>query len=79
VNPAHCKILGGHCNHWGLTDPQHAMTHAVARRIDEVYQQDVIRGGNPIGQGDSSIAEDGPAYERLLADEGYALVPLVRA
>lgn len=77
VKQATCaSVFNGHCRHWSLTEAQHALAHAVARRTEEVYQEDVVRGGIKPGTGShSSIADDGPALERLLADEGFRVVP----
>jgi hypothetical protein len=80
VKTATCDaIFKGHCNHWGLTEAAHALVHAQMRRHEEVFQQDMA-AGHAIGQGsESSVTQDGPRLEELLADEGYAVVPLVRA
>jgi len=74
------ELFNGHCNHWRLSETAHALVHAQQRRIEEVATAD-LAAGVMLGHGHStsSVVQDGPRLEELLADEGYAVVPLVRA
>ena len=78
VKVATCQaVFKGHCNHWRLSEAAHALVHAQMRRMDEVAAIDQA-AGVVLGQGDSttSVAEDGPALEALLLDEGYMVIPI---
>ncbi len=76
MNAATCVLLGGHCRHWGLTDAEHALTHALVRRINEVAEADKAAGLALDGSGSTtSVAQDGSRLRQLLAEEGYQLCP----
>lgn len=77
MKAATCALLGGHCQHWGLSDAEHALAHALVRRIQEVAEADKAAGLPLDGSGSTtSVAEDGPRLRQLLADEDYQVVPL---
>jgi hypothetical protein len=69
------ELFNGHCDHWGLSDAAHALTHAQQRRIEEVVAADKASGLFMSGKSTSSVSQDGPRLEELLADEGFAVVP----
>lgn len=73
------EVFNGHCNHWGLSDAAHALAHAQQRRIEEVAAADKAAGLFMSGGSTSSVVQDGPRLEELLADEDYAVVPLARS
>lgn len=81
VKAATCEsVFQGHCNHWGLTEGAHALVHAQMRRLNEVAEQDTAAGldiRDPDAGSVSSVVDDGPRLEALLADEGYHVVPMV--
>lgn len=80
VRAATCsEQFNGHCNHWGLDDAAHALIHTYMRRIEEVAIADKRAGLFMTGGSTSTLADDASRFVELLADEGYAVVPLVRA
>lgn len=79
VRPTSCATYSGHCARWGLTDPQHALSHALGRLINQVAEEDHAAGidlASPDSA--SSVAMDGIRLEQLLAEEGYRLEPIER-
>jgi hypothetical protein len=65
VDAATCQSLfAGHCAHWGLTDEEHALAHAMGRLVDAVDPKT------------AEIAGDGRWLAKLLHEEGYQVVPL---
>lgn len=79
VRPMSCATYGGECARWGLTDPQHALTHALGRLIDQVASEDQDAGidlTSPMSM--SSTKTDSIRLEHLLEEEGYRLEPIER-
>ena len=63
VNAVTCAVLfGGHCNHWGLTEEEHALAHAMGRLVDKV---------DPTT---AEVSSDGKVLAELLHEEGYVVV-----
>jgi hypothetical protein len=64
VRVASCvKLFRGHCAHWGLTEEEHALAHAMGRLVDEV---------DPLA---ADLSGDGRVLARILHEEGYRVVP----
>lgn len=60
------EVLGGHCQHWGLPDDEHALMHAQVRLITEVAAADQDAGlyrevttGMIQSRGSTSSVKDG--------------------
>ncbi|HLA65209.1 MAG TPA: hypothetical protein VK600_01360 [Candidatus Saccharimonadales bacterium] len=77
-----CELFAQHCQHQGLDDRDHALLHALTRRINQVAEADSAaglygHGGGVLfsGGSTSSIFDDGPVLRALIREEGWDLAP----
>lgn len=75
TSPTCERIFQMHCQHWQMTDEDHALAHAIGRLINDVGDADAAAGIDlASADSTSSVDHDGPRLRQYLADEGWQVV-----